>query len=124
MEVLLLVPGSAEGERTRESDGTAMSNLLMSAWPGRFSVLTASVCTGMRSITVAVSACIKADLVRSQSLWEETFLRLCADRLSAAGVSAVWLCDRGFYCVGWLKLMVEMRHHFVVGSVAGIASWL
>jgi hypothetical protein len=47
----------------------------------RFSVLTANVCVGTRPIPVAVSACLKAQLARSQNLWEETFLRLCADRL-------------------------------------------
>ena len=69
-------------------------------WQDRFAVLCASVCTGTRSVPVAASACVKANLARSQNLWEETFLRLVVDRLRAAGVSAVWLCDRGFHRVG------------------------
>lgn len=72
------------------------------------------MCAGTRSIPVAVAACTARNLARSQNLFEETFLRLCVDRLRAASASAVWLCDRGFHRVGWLKLMVEMRQHFVV----------
>lgn len=83
-------------------------------WQGRFSLLTASACAGTRSIPVAAAACSARNLSRSQNLFEETFLRLCVDRLRAAAVSAIWLCDRGFHRVGWLKLLVGMRQHFVV----------
>jgi hypothetical protein len=83
-------------------------------WQDRFSVLTASVCVGTRSIPVASSACVSRNLARSQNLWEETFLRLVVDRLRAAEVAAVWLCDRGFHRVGWLKRLLEMEQHFVV----------
>ncbi len=84
------------------------------AWQDRFSVLTASVCTGTRSIPVAVSACHKRSLARSQNLWEETFLRLAVDRLRAAEVCAVWLCDRGFHRVRWLERLLGLRQQFVV----------
>jgi hypothetical protein len=84
------------------------------AWQDRFSVLTASVCVGTRSIPVAASACVKRNLTRSQNLWEETFLRLCVDRLRASGVCAIWLCDRGFHRVAWLKRLLEFEQHFVV----------
>src|SRR4051812_17954221 len=67
------------------------------AWQDRFTVLTALVCVGARSIPVAVSACHKPHLARSQNLWEETFLRLVVDRLRAIEVPAIWLCDRGFH---------------------------
>src|SRR5215207_11100513 len=83
-------------------------------WQDRFSVLTASVCIDTRSVPVAASACVKRKLARSQNLWEETFLRLVVDRLRASGVCAVWLCDRGFHRVAWLKKFVEMEQHFVV----------
>ena len=83
-------------------------------WQDRFSVLTASVCVGTRSIPVAASACVKRQLSRSQNLWEETFLRLLVDRMRAAEVSAIWLCDRGFHRVAWLKKLLEMEQHFVV----------
>jgi Transposase DDE domain len=83
-------------------------------WQDRFSVLTASVCLGTRSVPVAASACVKRNLARSQNLWEETFLRLLVDRLRAAGVEAVWLCDRGFHRVAWLGRLLEMEQHFVV----------
>jgi hypothetical protein len=84
------------------------------AWQDRFSVLAAVVCTGTRSIPVAVSACHKRSLARSQNLWEETFLRLVVDRLRAAEVSALWLCDRGFHRVAWLRKLAELEQEFVV----------
>lgn len=84
------------------------------AWQDRFTVLTASVCLGTRSVPVAVSACHKPSLARSQNLWEETFLRLCVDRLRAAKVSAIWLCDRGFHRVKWLERLLELKQQFVV----------
>lgn len=84
------------------------------AWQDRFSVLTASVCVDTRSIPVAVSACVKRQLARSQNLWEETFLRLVVDRLRAAQVEAVWLCDRGFHRVKWLERLMELEQQFVV----------
>jgi hypothetical protein len=94
--------------------GPLLLALDWTAWQDRFSVLTASVCAGTRSIPVAVSACHKRSLARSQNLWEETFLRLTVDRLRAAGVCAVWLCDRGFHRVRWLEKLVEFRQQFVV----------
>jgi hypothetical protein len=83
-------------------------------WQDRFSVLTVSVCVGTRSIPVAASACVKRNLARSQNLWEETFLRLVVERLRAAEVPAVWLCDRGFHRVAWLAKLIEMKQHSVV----------
>jgi hypothetical protein len=88
--------------------------LAWTAWQDRFSVLTASLCVGTRSVPVAVSVSVKHSLARSQNLWEETFLRLTFDGLRAAGVEAVWLCDRGFHRVAWLKRLLEMELHFVV----------
>jgi hypothetical protein len=49
-----------------------------------------------------------------QNLWEETFLRLCADRLQAARVKAIWLCDRGFHRVAWLLALKNLKQQFVV----------
>ncbi|MFN2455656.1 MAG: transposase [Pyrinomonadaceae bacterium] len=83
-------------------------------WQDRFSVLTASACIGSRAIPVASSACVKRELARSQNLWEETFARLIVERLQRAGVSAVWLCDRGFHRVAWLKFLASVEQRFVV----------
>ena len=93
---------------------TLLLALDWTCWQDRFSVLTASVCVGTRSVPVAVSACVKRNLSRSQNLWEETFLRLVVDRLKAAEVTAIWLCDRGFHRVAWLVKLLEMKQHFVV----------
>lgn len=94
--------------------GRLLLALDWTSWQDRFSVLTASVCTGTRAVPVAVSACVKANLARSQNLWEETFLRLVVDRLRAARVEAVWLCDRGFHRVAWLGRLAEFEQAFVV----------
>jgi len=94
--------------------GPLLLALDWTAWQDRFSVLTAAVCTGTRAIPVAVSACHKPHLARSQNLWEETFLRLCVDRLRAAGVEAIWLCDRGFHRVAWLGRLAEFEQQFIV----------
>ena len=94
--------------------GPLLLALDWTCWQDRFSVLTASVCTGTRSIPVASSACVSRNLSRSQNLYEETFLRLVVDRLRAAQVGAIWLCDRGFHRVAWLKKLVEFKQHFVV----------
>ncbi len=84
------------------------------AWGEPFSVLTASVCVEKRSIPVAVSAVKKSLLARSQNLWEETFLRLCVERLQRAWVKAIWLCDRGFHRVAWLLALKNLKQQFVV----------
>jgi hypothetical protein len=97
-----------------QPDKSLLLALDWTCWQDRFSVLTASVCVDTRSIPVAASACVKRNLARSQNLWEETFLRLVVDRLRAAQVSALWLCDRGFHRVAWLKQLVELKQHFVV----------
>jgi hypothetical protein len=36
------------------------------------------------------------------------------DRLRAAEVSAIWLCDRGFHRVKWLERLMELEQQFVV----------
>src|SRR5215211_7310815 len=94
---------------TAPPEGRLLLALDWTAWQDRFSVLTASVCAGTRSIPVAVSACHKPQLARSQNLWEETFLRLTVERLRAADVEAVWLCDRGFHRVEWLEKLAELN---------------
>lgn len=94
--------------------GPLLLALDWTCWQERFSVLTAAVCVGTRSIPVAASACSARNLSRSQNLWEETFLRLTVDRLRAASVSAIWLCDRGFHRVGWLGRLLELGQHFVI----------
>jgi hypothetical protein len=64
--------------------GTEQKPLLLAldwtSWQSRFSVLTASICTGTRSIPIASSTCVSRNLARSQNLYEETFLRLVVDR--------------------------------------------
>jgi len=94
------------------------------AWQDRFSVLTAAVCTGARALPVAASACVKAQLARSQNLREETFLRLTVDRLRAAGVSAVRPCDRGSRRVAWLGRPAEFEQALVVRLTRDVTAHL
>ena len=94
--------------------GRLLLALDWTAWQDRCSVLTASVSVGTRSVPVAVSACVKSQLARSQNLWEETFLRLVTDRLRACGAEARWLCDRGFHRAAWLRRLIELEQAFVV----------
>lgn len=84
------------------------------AWGDKFSLLVASVCVERRSLPLAVSAVKKSLLARSQNLWEETFLRLCVDRLKSARVKTIWLCDRGFHRVMWLLALKQLKQDFVV----------
>lgn len=105
-EQLLAVCGGSEQRVVLALDWTA--------WQDRFSVLTASVCVGTRAVPIAASACVKRELARSQNLWEETFVRLCAERLRTAKVKATWLCDRGFHRVAWLKFLDSLEQCFVV----------
>lgn len=84
------------------------------SWGEKFSLLVASVAVEKRSIPVAVSAVKKRLLARSQNLWEETFLKLCVDRLKRAGVKAIWLCDRGFHRIEWLITLQQLKQSFVV----------
>lgn len=84
------------------------------AWGEKFSVLAASVAVERRSIPVAVSAVKKRLLARSQNLWEETFLRLCVERLKRTQVKAIWLCDRGFHRVEWLITLKQLKQSVVV----------
>lgn len=84
------------------------------AWGDKFSLLVASIGVETRSTPVAVSAVKKSLLARSQNLWEETFLRLCGDRLKRAKVKAIWLCDRGFHRVAWLIALKNLKQDFVV----------
>lgn len=94
------------------------------AWDDRFSLLVASVAVDKRAVPVAVSAVKKRLLARSQNLWEETFLRLCADRLTSAKVRAIWLCDRGFRRVAWLQSLVNLRQDFVVRLQSDVTVYL
>ena len=83
-------------------------------WQDKFSLLVASICVEKRSLPIAVSAVVKSKLARSQNLWEETFMRLCVERLKRVGVKAIWLCDRGFHRVAWLKCLLDLGQEFVV----------
>jgi len=84
------------------------------SWGEKFSLLVASAAIEKRSLPVAVSAVKKSLLARSQNLWEETFLKLCVDRLRRAQVKAIWLCDRGFHRVEWLITLRQLKQSFVV----------
>ena len=93
-------------------------------WHDRFSLLVASVAVERRAVPLAISAVQKRLLARSQNLWEETFLRLCVDRLRRAKVRAIWLCDRGFHRVAWLLALLKLKQDFVVRLQSDVTVYL
>jgi hypothetical protein len=94
------------------------------AWHDRFSLLVASVSVDKRAVPIAVSAVKKRFLTRSQNLCEETFLRLATERLKSAEVKAIWLCDRGFRRVAWLRTLLELKQDFVVRLQSDVTVYL
>jgi len=87
-------------------DRSLLLALDWTAWQDRCSVLTASFCVGTRTVPVAVSACRKHLLTRSQNLWEETFLRLVVDCLRAAESRV----RRKNLFVGWACFIIVDEH--------------
>lgn len=84
-------------------------------WHSSLRMLLASVIRGTRAIAVYASVLHKAQILRSQNTWENTFLRLLCLLLNEMGAKACFLSDRGFRRVSYLKLLLEQKEHsFVV----------
>jgi hypothetical protein len=83
-------------------------------WHHGIRMLAAAVVTGKRAIPLWVQACSSVVRTRSQNSRENAFVRVLAEALRQAGVSATLLCDRGFRRVSWLKLLDQLRLGFVV----------
>ena len=78
--------------------------------------LVAAMVAGKRALPVFVQATRKLVRARSQNAYENTFLRVLADILKRANVTATILCDRGFRRVSWIALLQKLR-------LGGSAAW-
>jgi len=83
-------------------------------WHHGLRMLVAAAVTGKRAVPVFSQAFPKTVLNRSQNSRENTFVRLLAEALRGAAVTATLLCDRGFRRVSWLSLLQTLRLGFVV----------
>lgn len=83
-------------------------------WHHGLRMLVAAMVTGKRALPVFVQATKKLVRARSQNAYENTFLRVLADALKKAEVTAILLCDRGFRRVSWIELLQKLRLGFVV----------
>lgn len=83
-------------------------------WHHNLRMLVAAMVTGKRAVPVFAQATRKLVRARSQNAYENAFLRVLADALKRAGVTATLLCDRGFRRVSWIELMQKLHLGFVV----------
>jgi hypothetical protein len=83
-------------------------------WHHELRMLLASVVVDKRGIPLFAQAFDRLIRRRSQNARENTFLRLLADGLRRAGLSAIILCDRGFRRASWLLLLQQLQLGFVV----------
>jgi hypothetical protein len=83
-------------------------------WHSDLRVLCAAVVVGRRAVPLFAQAFEKLVRRRSQNARENTFLKLLADALRRAEVTATILCDRGFRRVSWIKLLQKLELGFVV----------
>ena len=74
-------------------------------WHHELRMLVASVVVDKRGIPLFAQAFNRLIRRRSQNARENTFLRLLADGLRRAGLTAILLCDRGFRRASWLLLL-------------------
>lgn len=89
-------------------------------WHHGLRLLVASVVLGKRGVPLFSQAFAQRIWRRSQNTRENTFLRVLADALRRAGVSATILCDRGFRRVSWLRLLQTLRLSFVVRLMSDV----
>lgn len=83
-------------------------------WHSDLRMLVAAVVTGKRAIPLFTQTFTKIIRQRSQNTRENTFVRLLADVLRRAELTATLLCDRGFRRASWLALLQDLRLDFVV----------
>ena len=83
-------------------------------WHHELRLLVAAVVIGKRAIPLFVHGTRKLVRTRSVNAFENTFLRVLADALKRAEVTATILCDRGFRRVTWISLLQKLRLGFVV----------
>lgn len=91
-----------------------------SEWHHGLRLLVASVVVGKRGVPLFSQAFAQRIWRRSQNTRENTFLRLLAEALCRATLSATILCDRGFRRVSWIQLLQTLRLGFVVRLMSDV----
>lgn len=81
-------------------------------WPHQLQALLASVIIERRAVPIQVRVTPDRDIWQNKE--EARFLACLAKSLIAAGQEAVFLCDRGFHRVAWIRKLKSLRHGFVV----------
>jgi Transposase DDE domain len=90
------------------------------AWHEPWQMILASVVVGCRAIPVHNKIISLTLMERSQNKEENEFLKSVVLILKEIGAVAILLCDRGFRRVSWIKLIKELKQHFVVRLVADV----
>jgi hypothetical protein len=98
----------------KKDDRRLLISIDWTEWHHGLRMLSAAVVVGKRAIPVFVQAFAKRVWVRSQNTRENTFLRILADGLKRARITATFLCDRGFRRVSWILLLQKLELGFVV----------
>lgn len=89
-------------------------------WHNPWQMLLASVVLGCRAIPVQSKVTSNTLPEWSQNKEEDEFLRLLVSTLTELGVVAIFLCDRGFRRVSWIRLIKELKQHFVVRLIPDV----
>lgn len=83
-------------------------------WHSGMKLLVCSAVVGNRSIPVFAAAFFRKLIHRSQNTWENTFMQLMAMVVHSLGLPAVFLFDRGFRRVEFIRLLLNLQVDFVV----------
>jgi hypothetical protein len=89
-------------------------------WHQPWQMLLASVVVGCRAIPVQNKVTSNTLPQWSQNKEEDEFLRSIVLTLTELGVVATFLCDRGFRRVSWIKLIKELKQHFVIRLIPDV----
>jgi hypothetical protein len=89
-------------------------------WHKPWQMLLASVVVGCRAIPVQTKVTSNTLMEWSQNKEENEFLKSIVLTLTEIGVVAIFLCDRGFRRVSWIKLIKELKQHFVVRLIPDV----
>ena len=88
-------------------------------WHGDLRVLAATACVGRRAVPIYAQAFGKQDMPRSQNTRENTFLGILS-KLSPLTQAAVFIFDRGFRRVSFIRELQLLPRHFIVRMAAGV----
>lgn len=89
-------------------------------WHQPWQMLLASGVLGCRAIPVHSKVTSNTLPEWSQNKEEDEFLRSIVLTLTELGVVATFLCDRGFRRVSWIKLIKELKQHFVIRLIPDV----